>query len=73
MNRLILTPRFIDRAGRTVFDMHEEKVGSRYLMADRFIGQMRMDMVRLDDENISFETVKPLKKVDSGVESGGTG
>ena len=73
MNRLILTPKFIDRSGRTVFDLHEEKVGSRYLMADRFIGQMRMDMVRLDDENISFETVKPLKKASSGVTSDGTG
>ena len=53
---MILIPKFTDRAGRTVYDMHQEKENGRYLLPGKFLGQLRMDMDRLDDNNMQFES-----------------
>lgn len=75
MKKMILIPKFTDRAGRTVYDMHEEKAG-RYLMPGVFLGQIRMDMDRLDDNNMQFESGEiqpPKKRKKSKVQGDGSG
>jgi hypothetical protein len=45
MNKLILIPQFIDRAGRTVYHVYEDDPECRTIRAGNFIGVMRFDCV----------------------------
>lgn len=67
MKKLILVPKFIDRSGRTVYDMHEEKEG-RYLMPGKFMGQMRIPTDDSVGSDIVFEAT-----AESGVQGDGSG
>lgn len=58
---LILTPKFIDRAGRMVYDVHTKQEQARYLVPGDFLGQLRMNIETLDG-GIEMEKIK---RVDS--------
>ena len=55
MMTLILEPQFIDRAGRTVYNVYEDDLECRTLRKGAFLGQMRWD-INTEDEP-QFEAV----------------
>ena len=42
MEKLILMPRFVDRGGRTVYDIHKDDPKKRVCSPGEFIGQIRL-------------------------------
>jgi hypothetical protein len=56
MNKLILIPQFIDRGGRTVFNVYEDDPDCRTMRAGKFIGQMRWDTEKEGEPQ--FESVQ---------------
>ena len=51
MKELILKPQFVDRAGRTVFFIHERSGEKRYYTPGKLVGQVRF---KPDDEEFSM-------------------
>jgi hypothetical protein len=60
MKTLILKPKFIDRAGRTVYDVHERAEERRYMMPGAFVGQLRMKPN--EDKAVEIEWTEPQAK-----------
>jgi hypothetical protein len=56
VNPLILKPQFIDRGGRTVYNVYEDDPDCRILRPGKFIGQMRWDHDKESDPQ--FEEVQ---------------
>lgn len=44
MEKLILVPRFVDRSGRTVYDIHQDDPKKRVCSPGEFVGQIRMNV-----------------------------
>ncbi len=59
MKPLILEPKFIDRAGRTVFDVHEDDPDCRVYRCGQFLGQLRFDPTD-PEKDIEFERIEQL-------------
>ena len=49
---ILLVPQFVDRAGRTVYNVHR-RAGGRYHRPGALIGQTRLRV--LEDETCAFE------------------
>ena len=75
MKTLILKPQFIDRAGRTVFHVHEDDPDCRVLKAGHMLGQVRFgpngfEQYEQIEERLLDDVITEL---DRGVKSDGTG
>ena len=57
MKPLILEPKFIDRAGRTVFEVHEDDPDCRVYRCGQFLGLLRMDITDAS-KDIEFERIE---------------